>query len=228
MEAVGPLVLRELDTPIVVKEVAGPMVPSDLPLQHVQAASIVPLKHAVDLVAEYVGELDLDVLKSLMSQGKWSELPEPVRPKVPLPEGARCQIAVIPCPGSADKFTIIKHLVFAGRCKVSYILQYVTSDLKKITWEHPKTGIKVWQHFFDRLGGLRASCWHLVPFIPKKKGESVIGTLDDAQIDAGFNLIEAEGPRCVAHTMQLRWTTKQVNGKDSAIYGCTPPKHTRV
>lgn len=112
--AVQDMMLRESPNPIVVHERAGSVSPTDLPIQSyaVEELGKTLVKHAVDVIADYTTDLDVGSLTVLLAESKWSDLPEPLCPKMPLPDGIKLQMAVVQHPDAPGHYAVIKHFAF--------------------------------------------------------------------------------------------------------------------
>ena len=216
-EAVAPLQLKAYDEPIVTNEPAGSLRPCDLPLVDINEG-LQTIKHVVDLIQVHEGVFDRDALKPIMQQRRWDDLPHPLRPKTSFPEKVCMQICIVPLPAEANKVCILKHLAFPNKVKPAYVQRFTQGTPMKIQWSHPKTGMKMWQWMFEKLGHFQCREWALVPYGAKKKNESVMSTLEATEIDQGFDHIGDHAPRHNRGNAQMRWVTKETNSKDSPIH----------
>jgi hypothetical protein len=90
-------------------------------------------------------------------------------------------------------FTIIKHFYFKNKMKPVVFKQYCYGAAHKLTFTHPKIGVKVFQYTFENLSGNSFLCMELSP--EAKGGKETTSNLSDKtdeEVEAGFEFIAKE------------------------------------
>ena len=120
---------------------------------------------------------------------------------------------------TSGHFTIVKHIIFQEKTKVSFIKGLAHGQLQRMEFSHPKMGTKVWQYVLENLGGMQFTTFHLTPE-SLSKGKSVLdmNALTDDDVDAGFEYITENAPRAATGMSQLVWVTKALKN-DTPIKG---------
>lgn len=107
-----------------------------------------------------------------------------------------------------EPFTIIKHFYFKNKLKPAIFKQYCYGTAHKLTFAHPKIGVKVFQYTFENLEGNLFLCWQLSP--EAKSGKETTSNLSDKtdeEVEAGFEYIAKEAAPLNGVKLLL-WQTK--------------------
>jgi hypothetical protein len=169
--------------------------------------------HWIDYVTTPIDAVDIEASqrawKEAMEKKTWTGIPEPFGFKDPdaVPENTRMQICVFRANG--ENHYIVKHCIFKNKMKAALFRGLCFGQPHKMTFEHPKIGMRVWQYAFQNLGGYLCLCNQLSSEATVKEGGNTTNLSDksDEEIDAGFAYIskEARGKQGVA---LLLWQTK--------------------
>ena len=95
---------------------------------------------------------------------------------------------------SENKHIIIKHCVFKNKVKPNIFKRLCYGEPKKLTFTHPKIGLKVWQYCFSNLGGNLFLCFELSVDVKDGGDKNSVNLNDktDEEIDTGFEYLERE------------------------------------
>jgi hypothetical protein len=182
---------------------------------------------AVDIEAGYEGAIDKDAVKKHMAESEYCNLPEPIRPKTYYAIGYTMNLAIVPT--EDKKHHIIKAYEFAARQKPSAIKSRIATG-RLFMIDNGETankymGVRVFQHMFERLGGLTFVHWEW----PSKEpgGKAARQDSDDYREKRlqGFRHIQFKGPNANnLNQMQPFWQrnflTSDVRHNAAPDIGC--------
>jgi hypothetical protein len=221
-EATEGYILRSLDGPMVTPDLpVGTFTPATAPLT-LMAVGDNATVHCVDIIEHGAGDIDMPALhqkyKQAIVQKDMSLLPPPFGFKETVGDEVKVQICIITCNDGSK--IILKHCVFPKKVKVLQFQKYAYGSTHRLTFAHPKIGVKVWQYVFENMGGAQCRCFFLSPNATNAKGKDNLFTdKADEEIDAGFDFIMKQGPRSAAGMRQLIWMTKTLKNPESPIRG---------
>ena len=165
-ETVGPLHLMQLPQAEVVELPIGRVKATSLPMKNITRTTT--SKHILDVITEHEGVFDFAQVRALCLEKKWQDLPPPLCFKEAPPADVILQICVVKLHETQHKYFILKHLQFKDKVKGAYVTDRLAmGNVQRISWSHPKTGMKVWQHVFENLGGWQCRAFTLAPAIAK-------------------------------------------------------------
>jgi hypothetical protein len=169
--------------------------------------------HWIDYIKEYTGDINHNALANAyvkaLKEDNFTEVPEPFGFKSSVPPGTKMQINVYPA-GDGNSAYIIKQCIFKNKLKPAVFRQLAYGTPYKLTFEHPKVGVRIWQYAFQNLGGYLYLCKELSAEATNKESKNNAVNLsdkDDAEIDEGFEYIKkhADG---MSGVKALLWQTK--------------------
>ena len=180
-----------------------------------------PLVHYVSVICDFDGQFDVEVLGqqyvAACEKSDFSLLPAPFGLKAPHPDNTKLQLCIYPLDGG--KHNIVKHCAFPSKMKAQVFSQLTDGVHKRLTFVHPKIGIKAWQYAFEHLGGYQLRSSAITPKIKdSRKGNEFYEKSGD-DIDSGFDYILAHGPRSNYQLRQMRWMTKALGDKSCPLHG---------
>ena len=130
---------------------------ADLPLKlHIQGILKNTVMHLVDCIRDWQGELDEKEIAALMQENAIAQLPEIMRPKVPIGVPYAMNLCILK---TAEKLYIIKHFMFGETLTLENAVvichgQPLVIDLGR----NQRSGVKPFVYMFQRLGGFQGFC----------------------------------------------------------------------
>ncbi|CAE7362281.1 unnamed protein product [Symbiodinium sp. CCMP2592] len=200
---------------------AGIFTPMTLPLQEM-GPSDNPSIHVFDVIPSHAETIDFRDLEAKYKLAvlnlDLSLLPAPFCPRQSVPKDTKLQIFIVPT--SDEKHYIIKHFVFASKCKACFFLASVYGKAHIYRWRaaNPKVGKKILQYTLENLGCYQFKVFDLQTFSAAKNTNTRFEDKTDEEVDAGFDYIATEGPRSSSEMQQLRWMTKAIKNTSSPIF----------
>ena len=223
LNATNALLLRALRAPNVVDMPHDPVTPSDLPLQAVTQEQT-PIKHVLDVVGPVDFPLALkEQVTQICKESRFHDLPEPFCLKVSPGRSFDFQLAAVPMPENG-KYYLLKHLIFPEKVKVEQAQSLCYGQCHMLQWqENAKNVKKAFQHMFEKMGGFQVRAFALQASgvggggpQSDEKGNFHQNLTEEA-IEAGFDYIEAHGPRTHHANTQLKSIAKQFISEESSI-----------
>ncbi|CAE7703323.1 unnamed protein product [Symbiodinium sp. CCMP2592] len=220
-KTVDPMVCRPVTSPAILHLPAGIFTPMTLPLQEM-GPSDNPSIHVFDVIPSHAETIDFRDLEAKYKLAvlnlDLSLLPAPFCPRQSVPKDTKLQIFIVPT--SDEKHYIIKHFVFASKCKACFFLASVYGKAHIYRWRaaNPKVGKKILQYTLENLGCYQFKVFDLQTFSAAKNTNTRFEDKTDEEVDAGFDYIATEGPRSSSEMQQLRWMTKAIKNTSSPIF----------
>ncbi|CAK0894551.1 unnamed protein product [Prorocentrum cordatum] len=170
-----------------------------------------PLVHWIDFVTDHADAIPDDLEAKYREASKnntWHDLPLPFNFKEPLPADSQMQMCILD-PGNGAK-SIIKHVVLGPKTKMKFQVfsKLAVGSVRKLVFQHPKIGVRVFQYIFEHMGGKQFRQFHLSPEVKQKSKVDTFYEMSDEDIDAGFTYIIKNAPRTTSECAQLVWQTK--------------------
>ncbi|CAK0893438.1 unnamed protein product [Prorocentrum cordatum] len=182
-----------------------------------------PLVHYIDFITGHRDpvppELD-EQYKAAWKDDSYHNLPPPFGFKTAPQHHMTLQICILDAPDGTK--TIIKHCVIPNKAKTAVFASMAFGSVKKLCFQHPKVGVKVWQYAFERFGGKQCRAFFLSPDVKTATKVNEFYELSDEDINAGFEYILKNAPRSTAELKQLVWQTKALR-KGAPLYGWPVP-----
>ena len=223
-DAVEGVLLKPYSQPVIVNNVLGSFTPMLLPTDPLPIHPS-PVKHLVDMITGHAGDVDIQLLllgvTEANARGDWSKLPEPFGFKRQIPNDAELQLCTWTEPEGT--ITIVKHLYVPGGLKPSFFKDACFGNPTKITFVHPKTGLKVWQYYIENMKGTHIFSKYLTADAGRSKSGGVVA-LTDEEVDKGFEFLMKSRPTSTRPIDVLMWTTKALSPKNtqSPVSGWSP------
>lgn len=220
LNATNALHLRVLRKPNIVDMPPGPVAPPDLPLA-LPSENAKP-RHIFDLI----GPIDFPLaLKEQVTQAckdsRFHDLPPPFRLKISPEMPFEFQLAAVPMQDD-NKWYLLKHIALPEQVKVDFAKDLCFGSCHILEWKgNAKNVKKAFQHMFLNMGGFQVQAYtlHASCGAPaaEDKPSNFHQNLTEESIEAGFDYIEAHGPRTHHANTQLKWITKQFISEESPI-----------
>lgn len=202
--------------PIVVNRDNGEVTVPDLPLRILSEGATM-LVHAYDCIVDHTGDFDLENIEELAYQGRYRDMPVPLRLKVEPTVPYTMQIVIQK--GDDAKQIILKHLYFEGaRMKVPLILTFCHGQAMQVDYgRNFRDGAAALQYMLQEMGGFQVRYWHLQPKGAAKQ------SIDPSARFLGFKFLREHGPKSNNQNQFVEWTEEQVSKQSSPIYGWEKP-----
>ncbi|CAE8596347.1 unnamed protein product [Polarella glacialis] len=208
----GQKLLGPHSAPIKTDRPLGEVGIGDLPLRMINphGSKIVAF---CDILMDQTCTWDLDKVHQQVSQGRYSDLPEPLRLKKEPIVPYTMQLFVLP---AADgKYNVVKHInLHKNRLDVKLCMTMCYGQGMQIDYgKHFRDGFTAFQFMLEKLGGFQLRFWPVQPKFTKKI------VLEASQRSEGYNFIRECGPRSNNVNQFMEWTDEQVNNASAPIHG---------
>ncbi|CAK0844308.1 unnamed protein product, partial [Prorocentrum cordatum] len=178
------------------------------------------VKHAVAVVLNYQGDIDLAAAREAMLVNDYNGLPEPLRPRTGREALYTMQVVLAP-PGDGEGADIIKYFLFSGPQPLVDVESRLLCDgevLDALSWGKGgdvKTPWKVLVYMMDRLSGTHFR-YHLPPQAKGAKDKNKCIPQDVIVSQCQF--IKDNAPRGNFDCEQVMWIDFQLNDPQSPVH----------
>ena len=160
--------LRDVPLTKMKTDQAEPSTIDDLPVRPLPARHIANM---FDVHKGIPGDISEEDIGRAMRDGNWDQLPEVVRPRAPLPEGAVLQWVI---QRAADNtLNVLKHFIFDKKMRAAEAQDLVTGEASAPLWRANTWGVKKgYQAFMDNMPGYHVMYASLAQKMAKDHKES--------------------------------------------------------
>ena len=201
--------LRDVPLTKMKTDQAEPSTIDDLPVRPLPARHIANM---FDVHKGIPGDISEEDIGRAMRDGNWDQLPEVVRPRAPLPEGAVLQWVI---QRAADNtLNVLKHFIFDKKMRAAEAQDLVTGEASAPLWRANTWGVKKgYQAFMDNMPGYHVMYASLAQKMAKDHKESGWNPTAE-EVKEGIMFINQKIPMDNSQLQQLEWII--VNIKNSS------------
>ena len=163
------------------------------------------------------GDIDEEDIGRAMREGSWDQIPEAVRPRAPMPQGAVLQWGT---QRKANNNTLdaIKHFIFETKVNAAEARELVTSQALAPLWHNNTWSVKkAYQAFFDSVPGYHIK-YAAVTEKTAKHAKDTAWNPTPEEVKEGIQFINQHTPMDNSQLQQLEWIISNVKN-DSPILG---------
>lgn len=205
--------VRDLPDLLEVADPDDPVNIEDLPTRPLPGKVVT---HMFDVNMGVPGNIDEEQIGRAMREDNFDQLPDVIRPRVPLPEGAVLQWVFQRTPD--ETVNVLKHFIFKGRTKTADARQLVTGVARAPLWcDNPWGGKKGYQAFIDNIPGTHIKYAVLKRKKTKEDGAGAWNPTPE-EVARGIQFINDNIPLANDQLQQLAWIITHVKN-DSDIRG---------
>ena len=171
-------------------------------------------KFCIDILLDWEGEINREVLESLARGGNFDQMPDPFKPKAPI-EGLGYYMQVSAREKTPKVWDIVKHYTFDEPHKYTFIKdRIIQGDMCLINWWKANTfgTKKIFQKIFEGLGGFQ------ILFSKWAVGEEE-SVLSDDKRAAGYEYVRKHGPNSNNSGEWVEWADRKTHDEASPVYG---------
>ena len=171
-------------------------------------------KYCVDMVLDWEGELAKSALEKFAKEGKFDEMPDPIKPKTVI-EGFGYYMQVSATEKSPKKWDIIKHYTFDEPQKYTFLKErIVQGEMCLMSWWKANTfaSKKIFQKVFENLGGFQI-------LFCDWGGEDKADALTDEKRAAGYEYIRKWGPAANNRGEWVEWADRKTHDETTPLFG---------